>query len=145
MNTTHNTKTKRVAALEVAAAAVMAPAALFVGAGTALAWPWGDNPCDGMLMDNGKCLKFPPPPPEEIEPSVKGTDHEDLPLPPWARQAFLPFTQGLFGQPPPQSEPPQIEPVPLAPPQPPVWQVGPPLDAGPPPSGSSIWPAPGSF
>jgi hypothetical protein len=35
MNTTHNTKTKRVAALGAAAAAVMAPALLFAGAGTA--------------------------------------------------------------------------------------------------------------
>ncbi len=51
MNTTHSTKTKRlVAALGVAAAA-MAPALLFTGAGTAHA----DDPCYGSLQYSYYC------------------------------------------------------------------------------------------
>ena len=44
MNTTHNTKTKRlIAALGVAAAAAVAPALLFAGAGTAHADPCSEG------------------------------------------------------------------------------------------------------
>ena len=52
MNTTHNTKTKRlIAALGVAAAAAVAPALLFAGAGTAHA----DDPCYGSLEGSYYC------------------------------------------------------------------------------------------
>jgi hypothetical protein len=52
MNTTHNTKTKRlIAALGVAAAAAVAPALLFAGAGTAHA----DDPCYGYLAGSYYC------------------------------------------------------------------------------------------
>ena len=53
MNTTYNTKTKRlIAALGVAATAVMAPALLFAGAATAHA----DDPCyDGSLAGSYYC------------------------------------------------------------------------------------------
>jgi hypothetical protein len=53
MNTTYNTKTKRLtAALVVAATAVMAPALLFASAGTAQA----DDPCyDGSLAGSYYC------------------------------------------------------------------------------------------
>jgi hypothetical protein len=52
MNTTHKIKTKRVVtALGVAAAAAVAPALLFAGAGTAQA----DDPCYGSLQGSYYC------------------------------------------------------------------------------------------
>ena len=56
MNATHNTKTQRlIAALGVAAAAAVAPALLFAGAGTAHA-----APCSGMesLLTVSPFLRF---------------------------------------------------------------------------------------
>jgi hypothetical protein len=51
MNTTHNTKaTRPIAALGIAAAAAVAPALLFAGAGTAQA-----DPCDGLLQGSYYC------------------------------------------------------------------------------------------
>jgi hypothetical protein len=52
MNTTHNTKTRRlIAALGVSAAAAVTPALLFAGAGTAHA----DDPCSGDLAYSYYC------------------------------------------------------------------------------------------
>ena len=52
MNTTHNTKTKRLIAAVTVAAAAVAPALLFAGAGTAHA----DDPCyDGSLAGSYYC------------------------------------------------------------------------------------------
>lgn len=52
MSTTHNTKTKQlIAALGVAAAAAVAPALVFAGAGTAHA----DDPCYGDLAYSYYC------------------------------------------------------------------------------------------
>jgi hypothetical protein len=53
MNTTHNTKTRRlIAALGVSAAAAVTPNLLFVGAGTAHA---DDDPCYGSLAYSYYC------------------------------------------------------------------------------------------
>jgi hypothetical protein len=51
MNATHNTKTKRLIAALGAAAAAVAPALLFAGAGTAHA----DDPCYGSLEGSYYC------------------------------------------------------------------------------------------
>ena len=75
MNTTPNTKTKRlVAALGVAAAAAVAPALLFAGAGTAHA----DDSCYGSLAGSYYCSPRPDSPqtPEQLEPN-----YEPLPNP----------------------------------------------------------------
>jgi hypothetical protein len=65
MNTTHNTKTKRlIAALGVAAAAAVAPALLFAGAGTAHAAP---------CAETGNCSPFPTIPKEDLD-KVRAAD-----------------------------------------------------------------------
>ena len=61
MNTTHNTKTQRlIAALGVAAAAAVAPALLFAGAGTAHA-----APCSGYGVA-AYCFPFPTVPDRDL-------------------------------------------------------------------------------
>ena len=55
MNTTHNTKTKRLVAALGAAAAVVAPAVLFAGAGTAHAAP---DPSPANVTGNGITVNY---------------------------------------------------------------------------------------
>lgn len=55
MNTTHNKSKRRIVALGVAAAAAMAPALLFTGAGTAVA----DNCNGGSLQGSYYCSPRP--------------------------------------------------------------------------------------
>jgi hypothetical protein len=84
MNTTHSTKTKRlIAAVGAVAAAAVAPALLFAGAGTAHAGP---DTCDGMwLGDVGGCMAFPVTEEPEVPYQITAPDYPSSmsPTDPW--------------------------------------------------------------
>ena len=104
MNTAYNTKTKRlVAALGIAAAAVAAPAVLFVGAGTAQAdcdiisatISGSSDDCFGPSLQSSLGPPIGPPWVEPVEPFTMPPIPTSLPYPPPGMQS-VPGQPGVY-------------------------------------------------